>query len=260
MICLYPIRLKSGQRVPCGRCAACLQKQVRDTEFRLKEECKSETSLLSGFLTLTYNDEHIPKDGVSRRDVQLFHKRLRKAGYQFKYKLISEYGPTTHRPHYHGLYFFSRFGKTRQKIKDISDLEDELCRIWSLGNITFDEVLEERITYIANYHVTKGLYPAGKNPNFSVSSHNLGIACLTSSYLQWIRQNSTSSRQGFRASIPRYLRQKAILTEVEKERIQEKSDPNYFYEVNQEIVDNWSRVMWWQRKVKQKIINKKNKI
>lgn len=61
---------------------------------------------------------------ASKRDIQLWLKLLRKdinlyfnnldedgkeksSRYRFRYYIISEYGPTTHRPHYHGLLFFN---------------------------------------------------------------------------------------------------------------------------------------------------------
>ena len=71
--------------------------------FRLQQELKVSSS--SHFVTLTYNEENLTKskDGipiVSKRDIQLFIKRLRKAlpSYKLRYFLVSEYGPTTLRP------------------------------------------------------------------------------------------------------------------------------------------------------------------
>ena len=126
--------LKGLFEVPCGQCEQCKTQKVNDWSFRLLEEAK-ETFRQGGFIlfdTLTYDDKHVPNVGKvlfqlgefsldvsssicdmlcnSKRDVQLFAKRLR-AEYKspFRYYLVSEYGNDdryTHRPHYHALFFF----------------------------------------------------------------------------------------------------------------------------------------------------------
>lgn len=127
--------LKGLFEVPCGHCEQCKTQKVNEWSFRLLEEAK-ETFRQGGFTifdTLTYDDLHVPNVGKvlfqlgefsldvtssicdmlcnSKRDVQLFAKRLR-AAYSgpFRYYLVSEYGNDnryTHRPHYHALFFFS---------------------------------------------------------------------------------------------------------------------------------------------------------
>lgn len=127
--------LKGLFEVPCGQCEQCKTQKVNDWSFRLLEEAK-ETFRQGGFIifdTLTYDDKHVPNVGKvlfqlaefsldvtssvcdmlcnSKRDVQLFAKRLRSAySGPFRYYLVSEYGNDdryTHRPHYHALFFFS---------------------------------------------------------------------------------------------------------------------------------------------------------
>lgn len=126
--------LKGLFEVPCGQCEQCKTQKVNDWSFRLLEEAK-ETFWQGGFIifdTLTYDDKHVPNVGKvlfqlgefsldvtekitdmlcnSKRDVQLFAKRLRAAyAAPFRYYLVSEYGNDnryTHRPHYHALFFF----------------------------------------------------------------------------------------------------------------------------------------------------------
>ena len=101
------LQLRDGSVVPCGKCPACLANQRSEWIFRLQQEYL--VSSFSIFVTLTYDDEHVPLDfSVNKRDVQLFHKRLRKhfPSADLRYYLVSEYGDHTFRPHYHGLYFF----------------------------------------------------------------------------------------------------------------------------------------------------------
>ena len=56
------------------------------------------------FLTLTYNDENLPKDGsLSKEEVQKYLKRLRERldGREIKFYAAGEYGEDNGRPHYH---------------------------------------------------------------------------------------------------------------------------------------------------------------
>lgn len=59
------------------------------------------------FVTLTYDDEHLPLSPsglptLRYSDVQKFLKRLRtNSGQKFRYFAASEYGDRTQRPHYH---------------------------------------------------------------------------------------------------------------------------------------------------------------
>lgn len=112
MLCLSPVLTKYGL-VPCGKCMACLVKKQRDWTFRIEQEVKYSSS--AWFITLTYDEEHVPVDEelmvpvVSKRDIQLFMKRFRKElsalGYSCRYFICAEYGPKTLRPHYHGILF-----------------------------------------------------------------------------------------------------------------------------------------------------------
>ena len=82
--------------VPCGKCAACLTNKRKEWTFRLNQELHVSSS--SFFITLTYDDEHIPvtEEGLptfSKRDIQLFIKRLRKnTNRKISYYIVSEYG------------------------------------------------------------------------------------------------------------------------------------------------------------------------
>ena len=65
---------------------------------------------VSLFLTLTYNNENLPKHGVFKEEIQLFLKRLRISldrlhyKHNLRYFACAEYGSTSKRPHYH-MYF-----------------------------------------------------------------------------------------------------------------------------------------------------------
>lgn len=72
----------------------------------------------SCFLTLTFDDEHLPKDWcVSVRDMQLFLKRLRRAGFPLRYLACGEYGDINQRPHYHAILFGQIFKRGSTEVE-----------------------------------------------------------------------------------------------------------------------------------------------
>ena len=89
----YPLYLE----VRCGTCECCKESKVSS----FVQRCEMESMLYPCkplFLTLTYNEENKPKDGVSVREIQLFFKRFRinleRAGYRerIRYVCCAEYG------------------------------------------------------------------------------------------------------------------------------------------------------------------------
>lgn len=115
-------RFAGMMQVPCGHCVECREFKQQDYEVRSYWEFEK-ASYFGGYLfsdTLTYNNKSLPRVfGVpcfSRDHITNFFKRLRrninkkvfghcksKAGeaIEITYLLTSEYGKTTHRPHYH---------------------------------------------------------------------------------------------------------------------------------------------------------------
>lgn len=192
MSCFHPISIKDALTgypvsVPCNKCIGCLSDKRKMWSYRIKEELKSCDRSL--FLTLTYNDEHLPKndDGqpiVYRKDVTNFMKRLRKRVSQFfriRYFGCSEYGNAFKRPHYHLILFitykeefydlpkqqriaFLSYNNTSEIIRNAWSLFDE-----SIGFIQLREVRDSDIKYTSKY-VVKDLekeYPA---PTFNMMS------------------------------------------------------------------------------------------
>lgn len=102
---------------PCGKCELCLYQKMKQFASRvvLEASCYTSTPI---FVTLTYDDAHLPVDGVDIRHVQLFFKKLRHLLPPFRYSVVSEYGKkklyldgagrhrlSSRRPHYHILLF-----------------------------------------------------------------------------------------------------------------------------------------------------------
>lgn len=90
--------------VPCGKCYECRKEKARKWAFRCLFEASEHTD--NFFLTLTYDDGYLPYDGADhKRDLQLFFKRLRKAGKTFRYFACGEKGELNQRRHCHVLMF-----------------------------------------------------------------------------------------------------------------------------------------------------------
>lgn len=205
MQCNHQIKLKSGIEVPCGKCPACLANLRQEWVFRLQQEQK--VSEFSIFVTLTYDEDHVPAGmSVCKRDVVLFHKRLRKhfPSNDLRYYVISEYGDHTFRPHYHGLYFF----KTKY---DIDRIYQIFFESWQNGFIKFGEVELASIVYCTKYCLKYKDIPLGRKPNFRlVSKMNGGIGI---SYLAKMKDYHLETKNfisvyenGKRTRMPRYYK------------------------------------------------------
>lgn len=127
----------------------------------------------SCFITLTYEDEHLPPYGsLSKRDYQLFLKRLRQHTYRnygvkIRYFLVGEYGDKTKRPHYHAIIFgwFPPDAKKRYQNKqgDYLYTSETLTKIWGKGMVDFGQVTYQSAAYCARYTLKKsgGKFAAG---------------------------------------------------------------------------------------------------
>lgn len=200
--------MKSGLCVPCGKCPACLANHRAEWIFRLKQEAKF--SEFSCFVTLTYNDEHVPRDmSVNKKDVQDFHKRLRKhfPPGDLRFYLVSEYGDHTFRPHYHGLYFFKH-------TYDIDSIYDIFVKSWKQGFIYFGEVEEGSIVYCTKYCLKHKFTPEGRKPTFRLCS-KMDIGGIGVQYLNKMSDYHVQNLnfisvydEGKRTRMPRYYRSK----------------------------------------------------
>lgn len=190
--------------IPCGKCVGCRLQYSKQWADRCLMELQDHKSAY--FLTLTYDDEHLPfpeheevytyvddetgECGVLptlvKRDMQLFHKRLReRTGQKIRYFTAGEYGDHTQRPHYHSI----EFGL------EISDLQVYTIRngytlwisefidsIWQNGHVIIGEVTWETCAYTARYVMKKlngkcGDYYTAHNiePEFVLMSRKPGI-------------------------------------------------------------------------------------
>lgn len=154
--------------VPCGKCADCIRKSARDWKIRLYHESLSSPSTV--FITLTYNDVHLPKDGcLNYRDFQLFIKRVRRhlPNVKLTYFVAGEYGTRTFRPHFHVILYglpdfliddfkFFCVSRSDKRIKIFRSAFLE--KYWQFGFVSVSVVQRRDVRafgYVAGYLISK---------------------------------------------------------------------------------------------------------
>lgn len=242
--CLTPIVLKARpdkfrldkqgmtDQFPCGKCPPCLRKRQAGWLFRLKQE--QLISKNASFITLTYDDEHLPKteQGIptlNRKHPQLFIKRLRKIVETYfpqtekiRYYLCGEYGSITARPHYHAIIF-----NLPQEYLNHPEL---LTRDWQMGNTMTCACNDATMTYVTKY-IMKTMYHENdktdpRQKEFSNISKGIGGSYLskaTRSYYKVHLLPYLTVEDGERRTMPRYYKEK-LYTEAERKKINKKTE------------------------------------
>lgn len=209
--CLSPVTLKSGFTVPCGKCLNCLSDRRNEWSIRLAIHVMS-CERMPLFLTLTYDDEHLPHylngfrlvqgDNAGstvgfgtdfadypvtlyRPHVSAFLKQYkRKHGLdnnKFTYFGCGEYGDAdkfTGRPHYHLLFFgddrlYQLFDD--DPFKAIQSVQDE----WKHGFVHICVAGFDGIHYVSKYVLKQDQVTVfGKADPFTIASKGLGMNFL----------------------------------------------------------------------------------
>lgn len=181
--------------IPCGQCIGCRIRQREDWTTRIELEAKDYPKEQVWFITLTYDDDHVPgmivKTGEIMRkvqytwkpgeklpesvqillyeDIQKFLKRLRKAYRgKLRYFVAGEYGEQTARPHYHMILY----GWEPTDLENLYKIHHNgyytskwLASLWGMGQIQIAQAVPETYRYVAGY-VTKKMYEIdGKKAN-----------------------------------------------------------------------------------------------
>lgn len=122
---MYPMFIA----VPCSKCPICRRKKANEWAFRATCENVYSTSQPL-FLTMTYNNAHLPQHGVFKEEIQLFMKRMRikldrnNIIHNIRYFAVGEYGSKSGRPHYHMLLWnfpTESFGNTYNVLKFVEN-------------------------------------------------------------------------------------------------------------------------------------------
>lgn len=281
MQCLHPIQIRNPKKdfifgyhqfwltVPCGKCYACQSNKRSFWTCRLFFEAA--TAISSLFVTLTYDDVNIPYSGLlptlSKRDVQLFIKRLRKRfpEHHIKYFLCGEYGSHTARPHYHAIIFdlplCGNFVEYYHK---------ELQKLWPQGFVQCSNVNINRIGYVSKYILKsdndkKFFQTHDITPPFMLSSRRPAIgAAIADKIKDYLSPDmSCIHYRGQTFLIPRYVKDKLpdylqiaiddkrheYVKNMENNRIRSLSNASSFEKVKRKYQDK-TREERYQRKLK----------
>lgn len=211
-------------QIPCGSCGQCLKQRSRNWAYRILKECEQFKN--NYFITLTYNDDNVPKDGnLIRHEISKFNKVLKtylnRIGCKsdFRFYGVGEYGEHTLRPHYHIIYFnlnlpdlvFRNYDKQGNELYESKFLE----KVWSKGNIYIGNVSVGSACYVARYcdkkqFMTKKdkeyLINIGWVPEFSCMSRRPGIGANALQYVfdEFLNGSFHLIKNNNRFSIPKY--------------------------------------------------------
>lgn len=220
---LIPVKQPDGSYqqmlVPCGQCMACRVQRTMEWSLRIMEE--TDYHDFNTFVTLTYDDAHLPADqSLHKDDCQLFFKRLRSflpADLRIKYYLCGEYGEQFGRPHYHAIIF------------GLSANDPAIERSWTSGFVKAGTVTYDSAKYVAGYIQKKltGKRSAeygDKVAPFSLMSKGIGKQWMLDNE-EYLTQNLGLTVKGVHHGLPRYFKKnidvKEALVERAKNLVQE---------------------------------------
>lgn len=257
MRCPSPISVKQkiGPRVqvPCGKCIFCIKTRMDEWVIRLTKELRYSHN--AWFVTLTYNEGHVPvverpesgvyEGSLRTKDVQAFVKRLRahkseliddylkKTKVQhvpreiaeqrkLRYYVIGEYGPTTKRPHYHGVFF-----NVPRSMIDAGIINRAWCQMVNgvpepMGFVSCYPAREGALAYMVKYmmKVSEWNQEDPREKPKALMSRNPGIG---KQYIEtvegWHRANRfffVLEKGKYRKRMPRYYRDQ-VFTKFEKD-------------------------------------------
>jgi hypothetical protein len=200
---------------------ACRINRGQEWSTRLRHEL---TGKQGSFITLTYDEEHIPEDrSLHLEHPTLFLKRYRKSlgKTRIKYYYCGEYGDKDLRPHYHMIiigdtfkgddlvYRGNRKGIARYSSKRLADL-------WPYGFNECAPAFSSCINYVTGY-IRKKLYGEassfysirGIEPPFSRQSNGIGLQ-FAQDNVGKILDGIGFLSKGNHVGVPRYYRKKFV--------------------------------------------------
>lgn len=214
----------SRVQVSCGQCKGCRLDRSRQNATKMILE--NELHEKSIFLTLTYDDEHLPEDNsLHKEHLQKFIKNLRR---QINYHIDSEqkirffgcgeYGNLYSRPHYHVIIFgFSPPDKRLISNSSGNKLYTSpfLEKIWKKGFISFGMVTFESCAYVARYILKKitgktaDIFYGDLEKEFVLCSNRPGIGhdWIEKYYKDVLRDGYIVIRDGVKVNPPKYFMQ-----------------------------------------------------
>lgn len=159
-------------KLPCGKCPECQKDYYTQWATRGSRELMRWPCSL--FITLTYDDEHLPKDrSLNKKHVQDFIKRVKTAMGSSRANPIrqiycGEYGSKTGRPHYHVILFNCHFSDKKPWRRTDQGktvyVSERLRALWPFGNSEFGIAEPGSIAYLFKYVLKKKTRKEKKKP------------------------------------------------------------------------------------------------
>lgn len=247
-VVLYPPLGSATLSLPCGSCIGCRTAKASMWARR----CEHEASLWenNSFLTLTYDDEHLPPEGhLCAQDLQLFLKRLRadmvyhpglyswNARSGFRFFACGEYGERNGRPHFHVLLFNLGFTGVYSVGKALV-ASNAVADVWGFGEHRIGAVTPRSACYVAQYNVKKqGGAPCDEDgvyrpAPFLRMSNRPGIGAGWLDRFKFDLQSGVCvSGDGSTGPVPRYYR-----------RVLARDDPEYAEELTNVVYERQREV------------------
>ena len=238
MLCESPVRITKnlnpsefpdGLLVPCGKCLLCKIHKRKEWSLRMLHELSYYDDSI--FITLTYNDDHLPENNsLVKNDLVKFFKRLRRdlsrseKPRSIKYFACGEYGSEefTERPHYHAIIFGLSLSVYDKQL---------ISSNWSYGFVSFGIAEADSIRYVAQY-IDKKYYGdmevekytnTGRIPVFKLSSLGMGKR-YCEEHREQLTQLKHITLNGVKHSIPRYYLDKLGLPREEMHQNAEEAE------------------------------------
>jgi hypothetical protein len=137
------------RELQCGNCRSCRTRRAGSWSIRQQHEAAMHAE--NYFVTLTFAADPVT---ISKKDLQLFFKRLRKAGKRFRYYACGEYGEKLGRPHYHVNFFgLSLPDREIWQIRDGRPVyrSETIEKAWPFGYSEVEAFASGAGMYVANY-------------------------------------------------------------------------------------------------------------
>lgn len=214
------------------------------------------------FLTLTYDDQHLPKEGLDARALQNFLKRIRKHAttrsthitkdhrHGIRYLACGEYGTQNERPHYHAILFNCGF-TDRYKVGGTTDkgllyASEALNQLWRNGDARFAEANTATANYIAKYTLKKTGRVSADRDGVDRPPEFLRMSLKPFIGKKWLEQYATDLQNGYlivdgtKHSIPRtYIKELAKTTPTLADYVQRQKEK---YRAQTDTVDREQRL------------------
>jgi len=211
-------------KLDCQQCIECRKKRSLHWGIRMMHEASMHENNM--FLTLTYDDEHLPVDeSLHLQHFQKFMKAYRNKISPTKIRFFhcGEYGTDNRRPHYHAIIFGHEFSDIQNFGKNLCTSE-QLNELWQNGFTTIGNVTLESATYVAKYilkkvtgslapehysHITRYGEEVSLTPEYTTMSRRPGIASTWyEEFKNDIHPEDFISIKGKKLPVPKYYNKK----------------------------------------------------